>query len=115
MNLIAELIEPYKGIIYDPCCGTGGMICENQNHSAYLYFHLLHNQDFIASESIGGAQENLSKDYVEKIPILRPKKDLLESKGLKSIIDNKELKTLENQKLMELKALLLSKLATIHN
>ena len=50
------------------CCG---MICKNQIHSAYLYFHLLHNQEFIASQSIGGAQENLSKDYVEKIPILK--------------------------------------------
>lgn len=94
------------------CCG---MICENQNHSAYLYYHLLHNQDFIASQSIGGAQENLSKDYVEKIPILKPKKDLLEKKAFKSIIDNKELKTLENQKLTELKDLLLSKLATVEN
>jgi type I restriction enzyme M protein len=25
VNLIAEMIEPYKGIIYDPCCGSGGM------------------------------------------------------------------------------------------
>jgi type I restriction enzyme S subunit len=94
------------------CCG---MICENQNHSAYLYYHLLHNQDFIASQSIGGAQENLSKDYVEKIPILRPKKDLIEKNAFKSIIENKELKTLENQKLTELKDLLLSKLATVDN
>jgi type I restriction enzyme S subunit len=94
------------------CCG---MICENQNHSAYLYYHLLHNQDFIASQSIGGAQENLSKDYVEKIPILRPKNDLLEKKAFKSIIENKELKTLENEKLTELKDLLLSKMATAEN
>ena len=25
VNLIAEMIEPYKGKIYDPCCGSGGM------------------------------------------------------------------------------------------
>lgn len=25
VNLIAEMIEPYKGIIYDPACGSGGM------------------------------------------------------------------------------------------
>jgi len=25
VNLIASLIEPYKGVVYDPCCGTGGM------------------------------------------------------------------------------------------
>ncbi|MYB75534.1 MAG: SAM-dependent DNA methyltransferase [Chloroflexi bacterium] len=29
VNLIAEMIEPYKGIIYDPCCGTGGMFVQS--------------------------------------------------------------------------------------
>ena len=29
VNLIAELIEPYKGKIYDPCCGTGGMFVQS--------------------------------------------------------------------------------------
>ena len=24
VNLIAEMLEPYKGIIYDPACGSGG-------------------------------------------------------------------------------------------
>ncbi len=36
VNLIAELIEPYKGKIYDPCCGTGGMFVQSikfiENH-----------------------------------------------------------------------------------
>lgn len=27
VNLIAELIEPYKGIIYDPACGGGWNVC----------------------------------------------------------------------------------------
>ena len=30
VNLIAELIEPYKGKIYDPCCGSGGMFIQSQ-------------------------------------------------------------------------------------
>ena len=29
MNLIAEMIEPYKGKIYDPCCGSGGMFVQS--------------------------------------------------------------------------------------
>ncbi len=29
VNLIAELIEPYKGIIYDPACGSGGMFVQS--------------------------------------------------------------------------------------
>ena len=29
VNLISELIEPYKGKIYDPCCGAGGMFVQS--------------------------------------------------------------------------------------
>lgn len=29
VNLIAEMIEPYEGIIYDPCCGSGGMFVQS--------------------------------------------------------------------------------------
>jgi type I restriction enzyme M protein len=34
--LIAELIEPYDGVVYDPCCGSGGMFVQSikfvENH-----------------------------------------------------------------------------------
>lgn len=29
VNLIAEMIEPFKGIIYDPACGSGGMFVQS--------------------------------------------------------------------------------------
>lgn len=29
VNLIAEMIEPYDGILYDPCCGSGGMFIQS--------------------------------------------------------------------------------------
>ena len=29
VNLIAEMIEPYDGILYDPCCGSGGMFVQS--------------------------------------------------------------------------------------
>lgn len=36
VNLIAEMIEPFQGKIYDPCCGSGGMFVQSvkfvQNH-----------------------------------------------------------------------------------
>jgi len=36
VNLIAEMIEPYEGKIYDPCCGSGGMFVQSlkfvENH-----------------------------------------------------------------------------------
>lgn len=31
VNLIAEMIEPYKGIIYDPACGSGVCLCSLLN------------------------------------------------------------------------------------
>ncbi|AEX79923.1 N-6 DNA methylase [Corynebacterium diphtheriae] len=29
VKLIAEIIEPYKGTVYDPCCGSGGMFVQS--------------------------------------------------------------------------------------
>jgi type I restriction enzyme M protein len=29
VNLMAEMIEPYRGIIYDPACGSGGMFVQS--------------------------------------------------------------------------------------
>ncbi len=29
VNLIAEMLEPYRGKIYDPCCGSGGMFVQS--------------------------------------------------------------------------------------
>ena len=29
VNLIAQMIEPYRGKIYDPCCGSGGMFVQS--------------------------------------------------------------------------------------
>lgn len=92
------------------CCG---MICKNPMQAAFLYYHLLHNQKFIATQAIGGAQENLSKDFIEKIEIPMPDDDKLNSNILKTIIDNKEIYTRQTQKLTELKELLLSRLATV--
>lgn len=92
------------------CCG---MICKNPMQAAFLYYHLLHHQKFIATQAIGGAQENLSKDFIEKIEIPMPDDDILNSTILKTIVDNKEVYTRQNYKLAELKELLLSRLATI--
>lgn len=29
VNLLAEMLEPFKGKIYDPCCGSGGMFVQS--------------------------------------------------------------------------------------
>ena len=34
VELIAELIQPYSGIVYDPCCGSGGMFVQSHKFVA---------------------------------------------------------------------------------
>ena len=44
VNLIAEMLEPYKGKIYDPACGSGGMLTEAEHFALEINpkatFHL---------------------------------------------------------------------------
>lgn len=103
-------ILKFEAATNQACCG---MICENPMQAAFLYYHLLHNQDFIAKQAIGGAQENLSKNFIEKIELPKLNIEKLNSHILYTIINNKEIYTRQTQKLRELQNLLLSKLATI--
>lgn len=52
VQLIAELIEPYSGVVYDPCCGSGGMFV--QSHK------------FVASHH--GNRQNISIIGQESVP-----------------------------------------------
>jgi type I restriction enzyme S subunit len=89
------------------CCG---MICKNDSDAAFLYYQLLINQDFHSRQSIGGAQENLSKDYIERISFLLPDNDLIDRCNLRVIVDNRELLTREIKLLNNTLQLLLSKI-----
>jgi type I restriction enzyme M protein len=42
VNLIAEMIQPYKGKIYDPCCGSGGMFVQSVK---FIESHQGNNRD----------------------------------------------------------------------
>ncbi|MGE0087508.1 MAG: N-6 DNA methylase [Desulfococcaceae bacterium] len=50
VNLIAEMIEPYKGKIYDPCCGSGGMFVQSvkfvQSHHGNTRNISIYGQEF---------------------------------------------------------------------
>lgn len=50
VNLIAEMIEPYEGIIYDPCCGSGGMFVQSmkfvQRHNGNRRNVSVYGQEF---------------------------------------------------------------------
>jgi type I restriction enzyme M protein len=55
VNLIAEMIEPYKGIIYDPCAGSGGMFVQSMK---FIESHNGNKKEI----SVYG-QENLTATY----------------------------------------------------
>ena len=94
------------------CCA---MICENEFESTFLYYFLRINQSEIANLANGGAQPNLSKDLIENIRIIKPLKEHLNKHQFVKFINHSEVLERENQKLTELKDLLLSKLATVEN
>jgi|GEM_PF-3340872 len=88
------------------------MICEDINRASYLYYHLLKNQEEIASMAIGGAQPNLSKNLIEELFILDPYQNVLEECDLPKIIDFRYKKTQENENIEKVKDLILSKMAS---
>lgn len=53
VNLIAELIEPYKGKIYDPCCGSGGMFVQSikfiENHQGNTKNISIYGQEYTST------------------------------------------------------------------
>jgi len=53
VNLIAEMIEPYKGKIYDPACGSGGMFVQSikfiDNHKGNKKDISIYGQEYTAT------------------------------------------------------------------
>ncbi len=52
VKLIAEMLEPYKGKIYDPCCGSGGMFVQSmefvKSHQGNTKDISVYGQEFTA-------------------------------------------------------------------
>jgi type I restriction enzyme M protein len=53
VNLIAEMIEPYKGVIYDPACGSGGMFVQSmkfvESHHGNTKNIAIYGQEYTAT------------------------------------------------------------------
>jgi type I restriction enzyme S subunit len=92
------------------CCA---MICENEFDSTFLYYFLRINQAEIANLANGGAQPNLSKELIQNIRIISPNSNDIRKHPFVKFINHSEILEKENQKLTELKELLLSRLATV--
>ncbi len=88
------------------CCN---MLCYSKEDAAYLFFHLLANQDEIKKLANGGAQENLSQELIAQQPMF-----IFDDKEKKAmfvpILDNLIVLYKENEKLTELQSLLLARM-----
>ncbi len=93
------------------CCN---MICHCKEDAAYLYFHLLANQEDIKKLANGGAQENLSQELIAQQPMF-----IFDDKEKKAmfvpILDNLIVLYKENEKLIELQSLLLARMGKEKN
>lgn len=93
------------------CCA---MISSDKNKMSFLYYALLNQQNHIVTLANGGAQANLSKQIIEELNLILPQdKEIINLEKFSYLIEEKAIKTLENQKLTQLQSLLLSRLATL--
>ncbi len=88
------------------CCN---MICNSKEDAAYLFFHLLANQEDIKKLANGGAQENLSQELIAQQPIGHLDDNEKESMFV-PMLDNLIVIYKENEKLTELQSLFLAKM-----
>ena len=89
-----------------------GMICRSKAEAAYLYFSLIQSQAAISRLSNGGAQDNLSKNFIDNIKIAVPPSEFIEKLNLAAIVEQMTLNTKEITLLKELQATVLAQLSS---
>lgn len=89
-----------------------GMICHSKADAAYLYFSLIQSQNQISRLSNGGAQDNLSKNFIDGIKIVVPPSEFIEKMNLEAIIEQMTLNTKEIALLEELQNTELAQLSS---
>lgn len=89
-----------------------GMICRSKAEAAYLYFSLIQSQAAISRLSNGGAQDNLSKNFIDNIKIVVPPSEFIEKLNLAAIVEQMTLNTKGITLLEELQATVLAQLSS---
>lgn len=89
-----------------------GMMCATKDEAAYLYFTLIQSQEAISRLSNGGAQDNLSKNFIDNIKLVIPPLNTIKELRLSSIIEQITLNTKEISILEELQSLTLAQLSS---
>ncbi len=88
-----------------------GMICKNKIEAAYLYFALIQNQKMISQMSNGGAQNNLSKAFIERMFIVVPNEEVLLKLKIDVVLNHFILTSKEIKCLNKSKQLIVSKIS----
>lgn len=77
VKLLVEMIEPYQGRVYDPCCGSGGMFVQSErfveNHQGKLGDIAIYGQEYNLTTwklakmnlAIRGIDNNLGKTHAD--------------------------------------------------
>ena len=89
-----------------------GMVCECKAKAAFLFFTLLYNQQHISRLSNGGAQDNLSKAFIESIKLLVPPQKVLGTLGLTVLVQQLTANTKEISTLEQAQSVMLSQLSS---
>lgn len=88
-----------------------GMVCSEPANAAYLFFALLQNQEAASRLSNGGAQDNLSKNFIDSIHLISPPSAFVRELHLSSLIREMTLVTKEIDCLEQLQATMLAELS----
>ena len=102
----------YLGIEATTNQAVCGMICNSPQESAYLFFALVQSKEQASRLSNGGAQDNLSKNFIDNIQIIVPPTNTLESMGLSYFTNQIELNTKEIALLSEMQNTILAQLSS---
>ena len=89
-----------------------GMICRSKAEAAYLYFSLIQSQSAISRLSNGGAQDNLSKNFIDAIKLVVPPSEVIEKLNLSAVVEQMTLNTKEIILLEELQSTALAQLSS---
>ena len=89
-----------------------GMICRSKAEAAYLYFSLIQSQSAISRLSNGGAQDNLSKNFIDAIKLVIPPSEVIEKLNLSAVVEQMTLNTKEIILLEELQSTALAQLSS---
>lgn len=77
-----------------------------------MYFSLIQSQSAISRLSNGGAQDNLSKNFIDAIKLVVPPSEVIEKLNLSAVVEQMTLNTKEIILLEELQSTALAQLSS---